>query len=68
LFLKDVKTLAESNKYNPNNFKKLVKQYQSMWEKFVKNRDLENFKKKYAKFWRLKMLKELKLQNINKSN
>jgi len=68
LFLKDVKTLAEANKYNPDAFKKLVKQYQSIWEKFVKNRDLENFKKEYAKFWYLKMIKALKSKNTDKSN
>ena len=68
LFLKDVRTLAEANKYNPDAFKKLVKQYQSIWEKFVKNRDLENFKKEYAKFWDLKMIKELKSKNTDKSN
>ena len=51
LFLKDVKALAEANKYNESRFKKLVKQYQKMWKDFIKTKNLEKFKKEYAKFW-----------------
>jgi len=50
LFLKDVKSLSEANKYNPEKFQKLVKEYQKMWLDLIKTKNLGKFKKQYAKF------------------
>jgi len=51
LYLKDIKAIADANKYSPENFKIVLEKYEKMWKEFVSEKNIDKFKEKYANFW-----------------